>query len=168
MSTCIFSVAELICSGSTLKGWWNEQRMWLYKRLTSFLLAFAENILKLIGFAQSGFVITTKVAEEDVSHRYEQEIMEFGAPSLMFKILATIALFCLFSLASIAERSIRESGRAIIDDLGLQMMLSGSVVIINLPLYQAMFFRKDTGRIPFSVTFQSLVLASLAYLLALY
>lgn len=168
MSTCTFNAAELVCSGSTLKGWWNDQRIWLYKRLTSFLFAFAETILKLMGFSKSGFVITAKVAEEDVSYRYEQEIMEFGAPSIMFKVLATIALFCLFSLASIAERSIREPGRAIMDDLGLQTMLSGSVVIINLPLYQAMFSRKDTGRMPFSVTFQSLVLASLAYLLALY
>lgn len=134
------------------------------------MFALTETILKLLGFAKSGFVITTKVAEEDVSYRYEQEMMEFGAASPMFKVLGTTALFCLFSLASVVVRSIRDPQRAIlvVNELGSQMILSSLVVVINLPLYNAMFFRKDTGGMPFSVTFQSLVLASMAYLLALY
>ncbi|CAK8541681.1 unnamed protein product [Lathyrus sativus] len=35
-------------------------------------------MLKFIGFSNSGFIVSTKVAEENVSQRYENEIMEFG------------------------------------------------------------------------------------------
>ena len=66
--------------------------MWLYKRTTSYFFGLLDYILKRLGFSTSAFVITTKVADDDVSQRYEQEVMEFGTSSPMFTILATLAL----------------------------------------------------------------------------
>ncbi|KAG5517042.1 hypothetical protein RHGRI_037706 [Rhododendron griersonianum] len=81
-----YSLGEFLWSGGTFQEWWNDQRMWLYKRTTSYVFGFTETILKLLGFAKSGFVVTSKVADEDVSPRYKKEVMEFGAPSPMFSI----------------------------------------------------------------------------------
>ncbi|KAL7592810.1 hypothetical protein Lser_V15G31932 [Lactuca serriola] len=52
-------------------------------------------------------------------------------------------------------------------ELGIQMVLCGLIILINIPLYEGMFFRKDNGSMPSSVTFQSTMLAVLFCTLAI-
>ncbi|XP_031270406.1 cellulose synthase-like protein E1 isoform X2 [Pistacia vera] len=161
-----YSLGEFIWVGGTVKGWWNDKRMWMFKRTTSYFFGFAENILRLLGFTKSSFEITAKVAEEDISERFEQETMEFGASSPMFTILATIALLNLFSFLGGLKREMLDGRCKILDQFVVQMLLSGVVVLINLPLYQGLFFRNDNGRMPSSVTFQSTLIALLVCTIA--
>ncbi|KAK2632565.1 hypothetical protein EUGRSUZ_L01391 [Eucalyptus grandis] len=70
MATSAYSAGEFIWCGGTLRGWWNDQRMWIYRRTTSFLFGFLDNILRLLGISKSAFVVTAKVADDDVSKRY--------------------------------------------------------------------------------------------------
>ncbi|KAK2984236.1 hypothetical protein RJ640_010195, partial [Escallonia rubra] len=154
-----YSLGEFLWYGGTFQGWWNDQRMWIYKRLTSFLFGFIDTILKAIGFTKSGFVVTAKTSEEDVSSRYEKEVMEFGATSPMFNILATVALVNLLGFVAGVTRVILNMQNEDFNRLGLQIILCGLVVLINLPLYQGLFFRKDNGRLPSSVRYQSIMAA---------
>ncbi|KAH7837625.1 hypothetical protein Vadar_015978 [Vaccinium darrowii] len=162
-----YSLGELLWCGGTFQEWWNDQRMWLYKRTTSYLFAFTETILKLLGFANSGFVVTSKVADEDLSLRYEKEVMEFGAPSPMFSILATLSIANLLSFIGALKIVIMDSQSRVFDKLALQMLLCGLLVIINLPVYEGLFFRKDNGRMPSAVTYQAISIAILAHTIAL-
>lgn len=163
-----YSFGEFIWVGGTVKGWWNDQRMWMFKRTTSYFFGFADNILKLLGFTKSAFVITAKVADENISERFEQEAMEFGASSPMFTILATIAFLNLFSFLGGLKREMLDGHCKTLDQFAVQMLLSGVVVLINLPLYQGLFFRNDDGRMPTSVTFQSTLIALLVCTIAAY
>ncbi|KAK2984238.1 hypothetical protein RJ640_010197 [Escallonia rubra] len=163
-----YSLGEFLLCGGTVQGWWNDQRMWVYKRLTSYLFGFLETIFKSIGFAKSGFVVTAKTSEEDVSSRYEKEVMEFGAASPMFNILATVALVNLLGFVAGVKRVILNMQNEDFNLLALQIILCGLVVLINLPLYQGLFFRKDNGRMPSSIRYQSILVAVFAYLVALY
>lgn len=142
--------------------------MWLYKRTTSYLFGFTETILKLLGFAKSGFVVTSKVADEDVSLRYEKGVMEFTAPSLMFSILATLTLVNLFSIFYALMMLIMDSQHGVLDLLALKMLLCELVIVINLPVYGGLFFRKDKGRIPSTVTYQAVIIAIIAHIVALH
>ncbi|KAI3495121.1 hypothetical protein L1887_37297 [Cichorium endivia] len=161
-----YSLGEFYWCGGTVKGWWNDQRMWLYRRLTSYLFGFADVMLKSMGFSTSGFVITSKVSEEEASQRYKKEIMEFGATSPMFNILSTLALVNLFSFVNGVKRVVMDSDIDSFSELVVQMILSGLIILINLPLYEGMFLRKDNGRMPSSVTYQSTFLAILFCTLA--
>ncbi|XP_057765098.1 cellulose synthase-like protein E6 [Salvia miltiorrhiza] len=163
-----YSLGEFLCFGGTLKGWYNDQRMWLYKRVTCYLFGFCQTILRSLGFAKLNFAITGKNESDDVSKRFEQEIMEFGAASSMFIILATIALFNLLASISIARSIFVNKAAADLDCYALQIVLNGVVIIINLPLFEAIFLRRDEGRMPASVTYQSFILAGLAYMLTMY
>ncbi|KAK6154479.1 hypothetical protein DH2020_008727 [Rehmannia glutinosa] len=155
-----YSFAEYLCSGGTALGWWNEQRIWLYKRTSSYLLAVVDTFFKMVGNSDSGFVISAKVSDQDVSQRYEQEKMEFGAISPMFTILSSLALLNLFCLIRMVTKVVWAGGfESVHETMGLQVLLSGVLVLINLPLYNAAFFRKDKGRIPSSVTLKSALVA---------
>lgn len=154
-----FSLAEFLWSGGTALGWWNDQRMWLYQRTTSFLFAFIDTILKILGFSESSFVVTEKVADEDELQRYEKEIMEFGTASSMFTIISTLALLNLFCMIGVVKKVIIGDGYVkFYETMLLQILLCSALVLINWPLYQGLFWRKDNGKVPSSVTTKSLVL----------
>lgn len=159
----IYGLAEFLWCGGTILGWWNHQRMWLYKRTSSYLFAFMDSFLKLLGFAESGFVISTKVADQDVSQRYEKEIMEFGTSTPMFTILSTLALINLVCFIGVVKEALIGEGMIkVYETLSLQFVLCGLLVLINLPLYQALFLRKDKGKLPSSLAAKSIVLALFA------
>ncbi|KAG4112550.1 hypothetical protein ERO13_D13G168700v2 [Gossypium hirsutum] len=166
----VHSLVEFVWLGGTVRGWLNEQRMWMFKRTTSYFFAAIDNILKLCGFSKSAFIITGKVADDDVNRRYEQESMEFGTSSPMFTALATLALFNLFGLVVVGtNKAINDDARIkVFDIFGFQILLCCVLVFVNLPIYQGMFFRKDSGKIPASTTLRSIAFALLASTLAMY
>ena len=160
-----YSLTESLLCGGTLIGWWNTQRMWVFKRITSYLYATIDTIFKIMGFSQTSFVLTTKVSDKDLSKRYEEEVMEFGASSPMFSIIATYALLNLVCLmGAVTKLVINHTGDGL-EPLLLQMILSGAMVMVNVPVYSALFFRKDKGSIPIHVTLTSIGFTMLACLL---
>lgn len=143
--------------------------MWLFRRISSYIFGFLEYVLKLVGFSKSAFVVTEKVVDDDVSERYEQELMEFGASSPMFTIIATIALLNAFCLVGGMKRLIITDVQTMVSNpFTLQILLCTLLVLINLPVYQGLFLRKDKGRMPTSVTQRSVVFALLGCSLAVY
>jgi hypothetical protein len=142
--------------------------MWLFKRTSSYFFGFFDNILKLLGFTKSAFVITAKVADDDVSKRYEQEVMEFGTSSPMLTIIATLSLLNAFCLVGGMKRVIMDVQTFLSHPFTLQILLCSLLVMINLPVYQGLFVRKDNARMPTSLTQRSIMFALLACALALY
>nr|APR63590.1 cellulose synthase-like protein E1 [Populus tomentosa] len=158
----IYSLVEFLWAGGTVLGWWNDQRIWLYKRTSSYLFATIDTVLKTLGFGDTAFVITDKVADEDVSQRYEKEMMEFGATSPMFEVLSTLAMLNLFCLVGAVKKVIvNDSIHRLHETMPLQILLCGVLVLVNLPLYQGLLLRKDRGRMPCSVTVKSSLVALL-------
>ncbi|CAN6167356.1 unnamed protein product [Urochloa humidicola] len=158
----IYSAYEMLLYGDTLRGWWNGQRMWMIRRITSYLYGVIDTIRNMLGLSKMGFVVSPKVSDEDESKRYEQEIMEFRTSSPDYVIIATVALLNLVCLVGGLCRIITSGGNMVLNGFFLQVVLSGLLVIINIPIYEAMFLRKDRGRIPFSVTLTSIVFVMLA------
>ncbi|MBA0676280.1 hypothetical protein Goari_017770 [Gossypium aridum] len=161
ISKYMYSLAEYLWSGGTVLGWWNDQRIWLYKRTSSYLLGFIDTIAKSLGLhSDSAFVITAKVSKQEVYRRYVKEIMEFGDSSAMFTALATIALINLVCLIGLMKKAILNEGIPIIyETMLLQFVLCAILVLINWPLYQGLFFRKDNGKMPKYIAIKSIVLA---------
>ncbi|XP_058112685.1 cellulose synthase-like protein E6 isoform X1 [Magnolia sinica] len=163
-----YSLGEGLCLGETIESWWNLQRMWLYKRTASYFFATIDAALQLSGLAKSAFAITAKATDEEVAKRYDQEIMEFGSTSPMFTILATLAMLNFFCLIGAIKRVAMGDEMGDMEALVLQFVLCGVLVIINWPIYQGLFLRKDMGRLPISVAFTSIGLAALACLMPIY
>lgn len=162
----VYSIVEDILAGDTLKGWWTLQRMVLIRRLTAYFLALIETMSKLLGLSQSAFVLTAKVVDDEAEKRYKKGLIEFGSSSIMMVILATVALLNLLSLLGwgVAKAVFGAS----FEELLPQLMICGGVVLLNLPVYEAVLFRKDKGSMPVSVAFKSFVIASIAVLVSVY
>ncbi|GAB4858555.1 hypothetical protein Ancab_010030 [Ancistrocladus abbreviatus] len=153
-------MAEFLYSRGIVKGYWNGQRMWLHKQTSSYLIPFIDSILKLIGLSNMKFAVTAKVSDDDVSQRYEKEIMEFGVSSPMFTVLGTLGMLNLFCFGIGMCKPI--TGAATMEmyiKMAFQIWPCVAHVFINLPLYEAMFLREAKGKMPSSVTLKSVALA---------
>ncbi|XP_021689910.2 cellulose synthase-like protein E6 isoform X2 [Hevea brasiliensis] len=166
ISKTVYSMVETSACGSTIKGWWNLQRMWVFRRTTSYFFAFIDTIIKQVGLSQTTFAITPKMVTDDVLKRYKQEVIEFGSSNTMFTIIATLAVLNLFSFVGAMAKRVTdlEMDFKTLEMLMPQVILCGFVIMVNLPVYRALFFRNDKGCMPHGVMFKSLVLASLACL----
>ncbi|XP_034673224.1 cellulose synthase-like protein G3 [Vitis riparia] len=152
---------ELILSGGTTQRWWNLQRVWMTRGLSSFSIGSVEYILKSIGISTFGFNVTSKAVEEEQSKRYKKGMFEFGVASPLFLPLTTAAIINLVSfLWGIAQ--IFRQGR--IEDLLLQILLVGFAMVNCWPIYEAMVLRADEGKMPVKITLISIVLAWALYL----
>uniref|UniRef100_A0ACD5ZCR0 Uncharacterized protein n=1 Tax=Avena sativa TaxID=4498 RepID=A0ACD5ZCR0_AVESA len=153
--TNLYNLYEALSCGDTLNGWWNVQRMWMVKRITSYLFGFIDTLWKLLGLSHMTFAVSSKVSDEHVSKRYEQEIMEFGSSTPEYVIIATIALLNLVCLVGGLCQIMKGSWNVFLNGFSPQLIICGMLVILNIPFYEAMFLRKDKGRMPFSVTLAS-------------
>ncbi|XP_030491027.2 cellulose synthase-like protein E6 isoform X3 [Cannabis sativa] len=163
-----YSLGEFLMCGGTYREWLNNQRMWLFNRTTSYFFTVLDHMLKLLGFTDEAFIITAKVADDDVSERYKQELMEFGIASPMFTILTALALLNALGFIWGLKKLIFTQQSLYMNPFALQVVLSGLLVFVNLPIYEAIFLRKDKGRLPNSVIYQSIMLTLVACSIVLY
>ncbi|KAI4991907.1 hypothetical protein ZWY2020_040293 [Hordeum vulgare] len=155
-----WSLMEPLQCGDTVVEWWNAQRMWLKRRTTSYLLAAIDTIGGMLGISESGFELTVKVDESQAMERYKKGKMEFGPISGMFVIITTISLFNLACLVLGLGRVLLREGAAGLGPLFLQAVLCVAIVVINAPVYEALFIRRDSGSLPYFVTLVSLCFVS--------
>ncbi|KAB1212581.1 Cellulose synthase-like protein G3 [Morella rubra] len=154
---------EFVVEGGTAQRWWNDQRMWMIRGLSCFFFATLEYSLKCLGISTYGFSVTSKMIDDEQSKRYYQGVFEFGVSSPMFVPLAMGAIINLVSFFVGLVRVLRGSK---FEGLLLQMFLAGFTVVNALPIYEAMVFRSDKGRMSFKTTItQTLALYALASLL---
>lgn len=151
------SLVESLQCGDTAVEWWNAQRMWLFRRITSYLLAAIDTIRRMLGVTESGFTLTTKVTDPQALERYKKGMMEFGSFSAMFAIITTVALLNLACMMlGVAKVLLRKGAVMSLGAMFVQAVLCALIVAINFPVYEAMFARKDSGRLPASVGVVSL------------
>ncbi|RWR84936.1 cellulose synthase-like protein E6 isoform X2 [Cinnamomum micranthum f. kanehirae] len=138
-----------------------------WKKTSAYLFGTIDCALNLLGITKSAFPITVKIADDELSKRYEQEIMEFGTTSPMFTILATLAMINILCLGGAIKRLVMDDGVRV-ESFVLQFAQCGLWVLINLPIYEGLFLRKDEGRMPPSLAFTSTALAVLASVLPMH
>ncbi|TXG67945.1 hypothetical protein EZV62_009220 [Acer yangbiense] len=76
--------------------------------------------------------------------RYEQEIMEFGSSPIMFTMLGTFAMLNIFCLVGAKMKIVFQDFRAL-KNLISQVIFCEMMVLINLAVYEAMFFGERQG-----------------------
>ncbi|WCJ26555.1 cellulose synthase like G3 [Euphorbia peplus] len=141
---------DFVSAKGTFKMWWNDQRIWTIRGLTSLLFGSSEFFLKTLGISAQGFNVTSKVVDNEQSKRYQQGLFEFGTPSPMFVSLSTAALINLVAFIwGLAQFVL--SGKCA-TGLEMQTLIAGFGMVNSWPIYEAMVLRKDKGKMPKEVT----------------
>lgn len=147
---------DFMLAHGTFQQWWNDQRMWLIRGLSSYFFGFVEFSIKRLGIASKGFHVTSKVIDGEQSKRYDNGVLEFSVPSPMFVPLATVAIVNAVAFA-FGIVQILKGGNMI--GLFGQMGLACFGVVNSWPIYEAMVWRTDTGKMPRVITVISTSLA---------
>lgn len=147
--------------GGTFHRWWNDQRMWLIRGISSYFFGTINFFLKSLGISTFGFDITSKVIDDEQNKHYEQGIFEFGVASPLFVSLTTAAIINFIAFSVGVTRLIL--GRNKLEEICIQLFLSGFGVVNCWPVYEAIVLRNDKGKIPLKNTILSSVLAFSLY-----
>ncbi|KAL5718708.1 hypothetical protein ACHQM5_011585 [Ranunculus cassubicifolius] len=156
---------DFISAGSTFKQWYSDQRMWLIRGISCQAFGLADYLLQRLGISPFGFSVTSKLVNEEQRQRYERGFYEFGVASPLFVPLTTTALLNLISLVVGVLEVLKQGGW---NDKFIQLGLSGFMVLNAWPIYEAMVWRVDGGKMPQIVTCISMSLALALYLASLF
>ncbi|KAK8921735.1 Cellulose synthase-like protein G3 [Platanthera zijinensis] len=146
---------EFMEAGGVIRRWWSDQRMWLIRGITSSAFGTLDFILSKIGASSPGFNLTSKANDEEVNTLYDKGKFFFGTSSPLFIFMGTIAIINLTSFILGIVKALRSIGA--LDEMFIQLLSCGFVVTNMVPVYEAMFFRNDIGRMPRSVTNASIL-----------
>ncbi|GKD89727.1 cellulose synthase-like protein G3 [Tanacetum coccineum] len=143
--------------GTTTQRWWNYQRMWLMWGFSNFPFALLDWSLKSLGLPTSGFNLTSKLADEEQNRLYEQGLFVFGVESVLFFPFSVASLINLFSFVKGVVIDVILNGK--LEELFVQILISGFVVVNSWPIYEGMLLRKDRGKMPLKISLASLATA---------
>ncbi|XP_051114584.1 cellulose synthase-like protein G3 [Andrographis paniculata] len=146
----------LLAKGTAIR-WWNDQRMWLIRVLSSDLFGTIEYTGNQLGITTRGFDVTNKVDDNNQRKRYNEGKFEFGVPSPMFVPLTAAAIINLAACSWGILQVLRGKWQ---NELNGQMLLTCFGVANSWPVYEAMAWRTDEGRIPTRIICTSALLAS--------
>lgn len=147
---------DYMLTGGTIPKWWNYQKSWLIRGLTSFPFATLEFVLGCFGFSAVGFNVTSKVVDDELTSQYNKGYFVFGISSPMFLTITMAAIINLFAFSCGIERVIL--GKEGFENVCLQICLAGFVVVHSWPLYEAILLRTDKGKMPRKITLTSVAL----------
>lgn len=150
-----------ILEGGTVQNWWNDQRMWMIRGLSSYLFGLVEYFLKSFGISTQGFNVTSKVVGDEQSKRYDRGIFEFGVPSPIFVPLTMAAILNLVSFFVGIVQIVR--GSKLMEEQFMQMFIAGYFAVNFWPIYHSVFFRRDKGKLPTKITMTAAFLTWFAY-----
>lgn len=155
-------VQEVLIMGYPIRVCFTEQRVWMFRSLTSYLFANLNTAMDKIGLVKASFLPTNKVTNEGADKLYQMGKYNFEAPNLFMVPLCTLYIFNLASFL-VGFARILHGGK------GSEMLIEAFIplfgITLHLPLLEGMVLRKDNGRVPTNVSLISLVVSSvlLAY-----
>ncbi|XP_078165943.1 cellulose synthase-like protein G3 isoform X2 [Carex rostrata] len=148
LAAYIQDMADFVSYKSTFRCWWCDQRMGLIRGLTTFPMGIIELLFKKLKISTQGFTITSKVMDDEQNKRYNKGFFDFGVDSPFFVVLRTVAILnlCAFTVGMIRNGMV------------LEVFLAGFGVANFWPVYEAMFLRADSGRMPKGVAARAFVI----------
>lgn len=98
VATQIQHLIEVLSGDGSVAMWWDEQRIWILKSVTS-LFAIIEAIKKWLGLNKKKFNLSNKAIDKDKLEKYEQGRFDFQGAALYMSpmvVLLIVNTVCFF------------------------------------------------------------------------
>lgn len=141
---------EVFTTCGSVTSFLNDQRMWMIKSLVPYFYGTIEAIMKCIGVRETSFVPTNKVVDEEQAEMFRLGIYDFRTTNMfLVPIVAAVVINLVGFVGGIVRMLF---GVMKLEEMVLQVLLSGLIFFLNFPVIDGMLFRKDNGRVRFPVT----------------
>ncbi|XP_024193737.1 cellulose synthase-like protein G2 isoform X1 [Rosa chinensis] len=143
---------EVLTTEASLQHWIYEQRIWMMKAVTSHLYGSLDAFMKKFGLREASFFPTNKVDDVEQLQRHIAGVFDFRTSALFLVPLASLVIL---NMASFCVGISRVIFQGELEKLFIQVFIPFYAVVVNYPIIEGMLIRKDSGRIPPSVTLLS-------------
>lgn len=147
---------DILSTGGSVQDYWNEDRIWMTRSVTSYLYGITDAVLKKAGLRQASFIPTNKVDGDENVKLYKMGKFNFQLPPMFLVPLTSIAFLNVIAFVVGVARVVMVGfvGGAWDEMIG-QILLSGYVSVLSYPVLEGVFLRYDKGRIRVSVAMAS-------------
>ncbi|KAK6929824.1 Cellulose synthase [Dillenia turbinata] len=152
LSWLLGDLIEALLSGGSIQTWINEERIALFRAVTSYLYGFLEAVMKKIGMRKANFVITDKGFDMEQIKLYQMGLFDFRASNMFLVPLVTLTILNIISFLGGLTRVIVAGNW---EDMFGHFCLSVFILVMSYPIIEGIFVRKDKGRIPIFVVLVS-------------
>ncbi|KAH9606225.1 hypothetical protein KSS87_010272 [Heliosperma pusillum] len=149
-------LAEVLITGSTTKTWWNEERFWMMRGITSCLYGSIDATLKKVGLRESSFTTTNKVDDKERIELYNKGMFDFRTST---KFIIPLVGLVIFNIASFVVGVSRVFILGQWNEYLGQISLSFFVILLGYPIIEGMVVRTDDASISASVSLKSALFA---------
>lgn len=128
----------------------------MIKGVTCYFYGTLNAIMSKLGLAEASFVPTNKADDEEQAKRYHMGIFDFRTSTMFLAPLVTLTILNIVAFFWGVLRMIITGDW---EKMFAQVLLSFYILMMSYAIIEGMVVRKDTGRIPPSVTMLSAVLS---------
>ncbi|XP_031275504.1 cellulose synthase-like protein G3 [Pistacia vera] len=147
---------EVLKTGGSIRIWRNEQRIWMIKGVTCYFYGTLNAIMSKLGLSEASFVPTNKADDDEQAKRYLMGRFDFQTSTMFLAPLVTLTILNIVAFFWGVLRMIITGDW---EKMFAQVLLSFYLLIMGYAIIEGMFVRKDTGRIPPSMTILSTILS---------
>lgn len=151
-------VQEVLIMGYPIRTFLTEQRVWMFRSLTSYLFANLNTVMDKIGLIKASFLPTNKVADEVADQLYQMGVYNFEAPNLFMVPLCTLYILNLSSFLVGFARILHAGER---NEMLIEALIPLFGITLHFRLLEGMVLRKDKGRVPTNISLISVVVSSI-------
>ncbi|KAI3857170.1 hypothetical protein MKW98_010584 [Papaver atlanticum] len=132
-------LVEVLISGGTIKTWWNEQRIWMIKSVTTSFFGCLDVVMKSVGVTKASFRLKNKVIDSDQQKKYEKGSFNFlGATIFMIPLFILVIWNLGCSILGVRRIFINKS----LEDMFGQVYISFYILVSSYPILEGIITRK--------------------------
>lgn len=139
VATQIQHLIEVLSGGGSVTMWWDEQRIWILKSVTS-LFALIEGTKKWLGLTKKKFSLSNKAIDKEKLKKYEQGRFDFQGAAVFMSplvVLLLVNIVCFFGglwrLLNVKD----------FEEMFGQLFLLSYVIVLSYPIIEGIITMKS-------------------------
>ncbi|KAL7220174.1 hypothetical protein ACSBR2_013106 [Camellia fascicularis] len=130
---------EVLYTDGSLRTWWNEQRIWIIRCVTSYLFGCLDVLLKRLGITKANFRLTNKAIDQEKLQKYEKGKFDFQGAEMFMVPLGILSMLNIVCFIGGMKRVYFEGN---LEELFGQVFISSLTLVLSYPILEDLVTKK--------------------------